>query len=203
MGRKIIGLLGSPLVEGNTAILLDQALLGAKAAGCEVEKVVVANLDFQACNEMLFCQEHETCIMDDDMQQQYTKFREMDSLILATPVMTMGIPGRLKSFLDRFQVFYMAKYVRKDPLISREQAAKRNGLFICISGMKIPEVFVGVKLSVLAFYDLIDCTYRDELLINDMDTIRDVRSRPDLLEAAYKKGFALGTLVVGANPVCP
>jgi len=203
MGRKIIGLLGSPLVEGNTAILLDQALEGAKAAGCEVEKVVVANLDFQACNEMLFCQEHETCIMDDDMQQQYTKFREMDSLILATPVMTMGIPGRLKSFLDRFQVFYMAKYVRKDPFISREQAAKRNGLFICISGMKVPEVFVGVKLSVLAFFDLIDCTYRDELLINDMDTIRDVRSRPDLLEAAYKKGFALGTLVVGENPDCP
>ena len=203
MGRKIIGLLGSPLLEGNTAILLDQALEGAKAAGCEVEKVVVANLDFQACNEMLFCQEHETCIMDDDMQQQYTTFREMDSLILATPVMTMGIPGKLKSFLDRFQVFYMAKYVRKDPFISREQAAKRNGLFICISGMKVPEVFVGVKLSVLAFFDLIDCTYRDELLINDMDTIRDVRSRPDLLEAAYKKGFALGTLVVGANPGCP
>jgi len=203
MGRKIIGLLGSPLLEGNTAILLNQALEGAKAAGCEVEKVVVANLDFQACNEMLFCQEHETCIMDDDMQQQYTKFREMDSLILATPVMTMGIPGKLKSFLDRFQVFYMAKYVRKDPFISREQAAKRNGLFICISGMKVPEVFVGVKLSVLAFFDLIDCTYRDELLINDMDTIRDVRSRPDLLEAAYKKGFALGTLVVGANPGCP
>ena len=203
MGRKIIGLLGSPLLEGNTAILLDQALEGAKAAGCEVEKVVVANLDFQACNEMLFCQEHETCIMDDDMQQQYTTFREMDSLILATPVMTMGIPGKLKSFLDRFQVFYMAKYVRKDPFISREQAAKRNGLFICISGMKVPEVFVGVKLSVLAFFDLIDCTYRDELLINDMDTIRDVRSRPDLLEAAYKKGFALGTLVVGENPDCP
>jgi len=203
MGRKIIGLLGSPLLEGNTAILLNQALEGAKAAGCEVEKVVVANLDFQACNEMLFCQEHETCIMDDDMQQQYTTFREMDSLILATPVMTMGIPGKLKSFLDRFQVFYMAKYVRKDPLISREQAAKRNGLFICISGMKVPEVFVGVKLSVLAFFDLIDCTYRDELLINDMDTIRDVRSRPDLLEAAYKKGFALGTLVVGENPDCP
>jgi hypothetical protein len=203
MGRKIIGLLGSPLVEGNTAILLDQALAGAKAAGCEVEKVVVANLDFQACNEMLFCQEHETCIMDDDMQQQYMKFREMDSLIIATPVMTMGIPGKLKSFLDRFQVFYMAKYWRKCPLVSREQAAKRNGLFICISGMKIPEVFVGVKLSVLAFFDLIDCTYHDELLINDMDTIRDVRSRPDLLEAAYKKGFALGTLVAGANPDCP
>ena len=29
-------------------------------------------------------------------------------------------------------------------------------------------------------------------LISDMDTIRDVTVHPDLLDAAYKKGFALG-----------
>ncbi len=29
-------------------------------------------------------------------------------------------------------------------------------------------------------------------LINDMDTIRNIRDKPDILEAAYKKGFALG-----------
>jgi multimeric flavodoxin WrbA len=200
MGRKIIGILGSPLAEGNTAILLDRALAGAKDAGCEVEKIVVAHLDFQACNEMMFCREHDTCIMDDDMQQQYQKFREMDSLILASPVMTMGIPGRLKSFMDRFQVFFMAKYMRKKPFFTKEEAERRNGLFICISGMKVPEVFVGVKLSVQAFFDIIDCTYRDELLINDMDTIRDIRTRPELLDAAYKKGFALGKMVAATSP---
>ena len=200
MGRKIIGILGSPLAEGNTAILLDRALAGAKDAGCEVEKIVVAHLDFQACNEMMFCREHDTCIMDDDMQQQYQMFREMDSLILASPVMTMGIPGRLKSFMDRFQVFFMAKYMRKKPFFTKEEAERRNGLFICISGMKIPEVFVGVKLSAQAFFDIIDCTYRDELLINDMDTIRDIRTRPELLDAAYKKGFALGKMVAATSP---
>ena len=105
MAIKIIGVLGSPLPEGNTAILLDRALQGARDAGCDVEKIVVANLDFQACNEMMFCKEHETCIMDDDMQPMYQKFREMDGIILATPVMTMGIPGKLKSFMDRFQVY--------------------------------------------------------------------------------------------------
>ncbi len=68
----------------------------------------------------------------------------------------------------------------------------RRGLFICISGMKIPEVFVGAKLTIKAFFDIIDCQYSDELLINDMDTIRDLRDKPDLLDAAYKKGFALG-----------
>jgi len=197
MTVKVIGVLGSPITEGNTALLLDQALKGAEDAGCSVEKIVVVNLDLQACQEMMFCTDHETCIMDDDMQPIYPKFRELDALIIATPVMTMGIPGKLKSFLDRFQVFFMAKYMRKKSLVPEEKKAERRGLFICISGMKIPEVFVGAKLTIRAFFDIIDCQYSDELLINDMDTIRDLRQRPDLLEAAYKKGFELGRSVSG------
>jgi multimeric flavodoxin WrbA len=192
MGKKVIGLLGSPLSDGNTAKLLDRALKGAEDAGCVVEKILVTNLDFQACEEMLFCKDHDTCIIDDDMQQLYPKFKEMDGLIIATPVMTMGIPGKLKSMMDRFQVFFMAKYMRKKPFISKERTAERRGLFICISGMKIPEVFVGAKLTVRAFFDIIDCQYSDELLISDMDTIRDVTAHPDLLEASYRKGYALG-----------
>lgn len=192
MAGKIIGLLGSPLTEGNTAQLLDRALKGAEDAGCEVEKIVVVNLDFQACQEMMFCKEHETCILDDDMQAMYPKFRDIGGLIVATPVMTMGIPGKLKSFIDRFQVFFMAKYVRKKPFISKEKKKERKGLFICISGMNIPEVFVGAKMTVKAFFDIIDCQYSDELFISDMDTIKDIQAQPGLLEAAYKKGFALG-----------
>ncbi len=192
MGKKVIGLLGSPLSDGNTAKLLDRALKGAEDAGCVVEKILVTNLDFQACEEMFFCKDHDTCIIDDDMQQIYPKFKEMDGLIIATPVMTMGIPGKLKSMMDRFQVFFMAKYMRKKPFISKERRAERKGLFICISGMKIPEVFVGAKLTVRAFFDIIDCQYTDELLINDMDTVRDVTAHTDLLEASYRKGYALG-----------
>jgi NAD(P)H-dependent FMN reductase len=192
MAGKVIGLLGSPLPEGNTAILLDRALRGAADAGCTVEKIIVNNLDFQACMEMMFCREHETCIVDDDMQLMYQKFRKLDSLIIATPVMTMGIPGKLKSFMDRFQVFFMAKYVRNQPLVAADIKSRRKSLVICISGMKIPEVFVGAKLSLRAFLDLIDCPFTDELLISDMDTIRDIRTRQDLLDAAYAKGRSLG-----------
>ncbi len=192
MGSKVIGLLGSPLPEGNTAILLDRALRGAADAGCTVEKIEVNNLDFQACMEMMFCREHETCTIDDDMQQMYQKFRDMDSLIIATPVMTMGIPGKLKSFMDRFQVFFMAKYVRNDPLVATDRKSRRKTLVIGISGMNIPEVFVGAKLTLRAFCDIVDCRYTDELLISDMDTIRDIRTRQDLLDAAYAKGRALG-----------
>ena len=85
------------------------------------------------------------------MQQLYPKFREMDKLVIATPVMTRGIFGKLKSMMDRFQVFFMARYLRKKPFISKEQRARRKGLFICISGMKIPKLFGGAERTVRAF----------------------------------------------------
>lgn len=143
MAPTIIGLLGSPLPEGNTAQLLARAVQGARDAGCTVELIPVTSLDFQGCQEMFFCRDHETCILDDDMQQMYPKFKKTDGLILATPVMTMGLPGTLKAFMDRFQVFFMAKYHRHEPFIPKDRNPARAGLFICISGMDIPEVFVG------------------------------------------------------------
>lgn len=195
MGKMIVGLLGSPLLSGNTAKLLDKALEGARDAGCDVEKIEVTNLNFRACREIFFCREHEQCAMKDDMAEMYGKFQELDSIIVATPVMTMGIPGVLKSFMDRFQVFFMAKYVRKKSMVPREKIAHRKGLYIGISGMKVPYVFDGAKLTMQAFFHIIDVEYWDDLLIKDMDTIQDITKRPDLLDEAYKKGYELGRML--------
>jgi multimeric flavodoxin WrbA len=196
MSKKVIALLGSPLLEGNTARLLDAAIRGAEDAGCEVEKIEVAHLDVAPCMEIFYCMENETCQIKDDMIEIYDTFREMDGLILATPVMTMGIPGKLKAFMDRFQVFYMAKYYRGESFISPERRKKRKMLFISIAGMNLPTVFDGAKMTVRAFGEIIDCPYWDEVLRNDMDTIQDIRTRPEVMEAAYRKGYELGRLLV-------
>jgi len=196
MGYHIVGLLGSPLPHGNTAKLLDSSLKGAHDAGCEVEKIEVANLTFRPCREIFYCREHETCAMKDDMISMYEKFRELDSLIVATPVMTMGIPGALKSFMDRFQVFFMAKYMRGKSLVPEERISHRRGLYLGISGMKVPYVFDGAKMTISAFFSIVDVEYWNELLINDMDTIHDLSGRPELLEAAYQKGYEMGRLLM-------
>jgi multimeric flavodoxin WrbA len=195
MGRLIIGLLGSPLTGGNTAKLLDKALEGAKDAGCRVEKIEVIKLNFQACREIFYCREHEECAIKDDMAAMYQKFRDLDGLIIATPVMTMGIPGLLKSFMDRFQVFYMAKYMRKKPMVPKEKIPYRKGLYLGISGMNVPYVFDGAKLTMKAFFQIIDVSYWGDLLINDMDTIQDLATRPELLKEAYQKGYELGMML--------
>ncbi len=196
MAKKIIALLGSPLLGGNTAKLLDQAIRGAEDAGCEVEKIPVFHLTFKPCMEIFHCMENEDCKIKDDMTGMYRKFREMDSLIVAAPVMTMGIPGKLKMFMDRFQVFYMAKYFRGASFIPPEHRKERKMLFISISGMKIPNVFEGSKITARAFGEIIDCPYWDEVLQNDMDTIRDITTKPDVMKAAYEKGYRLGSLLI-------
>ena len=201
MAKTVIGLLGSPLSRGNTAALLDQALRGAEDAGCTVEKILVPFLDFEPCMEILFCKEHETCQMEDELTPLYQKFRDLDGLIIATPIMTMGIPGKLKSLMDRFQVFFMAKYVRRKPLVPKERRGDRPALLIAISGMKIPNVFDGAKATVAAFLDIIDCTLTGEILVPDMDTIKDIHTRPDLMDLAYRKGRELGDALMAKETV--
>lgn len=195
MGARIIAVLGSPRLSGNTAKLLDEAIRGAVDAGCEVEKIEVTTLDFHACREIFFCREQEACAMKDDMTDIYRKFRDIDGVIVASPVMTMGIPGRLKSFMDRFQVYFMAKYMRGKPMVPEEKRKSRLGLYLAISGMNVPYVFDGAKLTVQAFFTIIDVKYWGDLLIRDMDTIQDLSTRPELLGEAYRKGNEMGRLL--------
>jgi multimeric flavodoxin WrbA len=195
MGAKIIALLGSPRLSGNTATLLEQAIRGAVDAGCEVEKIEVTTLEFRACREIFFCREQEACAMKDDMTAIYGKFRDVDGVIVATPVMTMGIPGQLKSFMDRFQVYFMAKYMRKKPMVPEDKRKHRLGLYLGISGMNVPSVFDGAKLTMHAFFDIIDVKYWDDLLVRDMDSIQDLSTRPEILKEAYRKGNEMGRLL--------
>ena len=191
--KPLIGaILGSPRTQGNTAVLLDKAIEGVIDSGCEVRKIVVPFLDISACREIYFCRDQPDCALNDDINALYSFFREMDSLIIATPVMTMGVPGALKSFMDRFQVFYCAKYERNTPLVSREKRLHRRTLLISISGMNLPNNFDGVRLTCFAFCDIIDCRLSDELYVRDMDTKKNLLRYPEIIEDAYKKGNLLG-----------
>lgn len=199
MAPNIIAVLGSPRPAGNTATLLREAVRGAEDAGCTVETINIYELEYRGCQEIFYCMDHDTCRIADDMIEMYEKFRQMDGLIVAAPIMTMGIPGPLKSFLDRFQVYYMAKYYRNESFISGESRKRRRMLFISIGGMDIPYDFDGAKLTMKAFGEIIDCPYHDEVLRNDMDRIQDITTRPEVMQAAYEKGAALCRRVGGGE----
>ena len=195
----IAALFGSGVVGGNTDKLLTSAIKGAEDAGCTVERIDTASINLRPCLQTFGCMTDTHCYADEKAEQYYKILKQCDGVIIATPVMTYGIPGSLKCFMDRCQPFYMAKYYRKQPFISKEHAAIRKMLFICIGGMNTDEIFIGPKLTAKAFCDIIDVKYSDELLQKDMDTIGNLDKKPELIQAAYDKGYALGAGIVKAR----
>jgi len=67
--------------------------------------------------------------------------------------------------------------------------------------MNLPYVFDGAKLTIHAFFDIIDVKYWDDLLIRDMDTIQDLTKRPDIMEEAYAKGREMARLLTEKAPI--
>ena len=196
MTKMVAAIFGSNIFGGNTDKLLKEAIRGVEDAGCIVERIDIAHHPVASCMQTFGCMFEPRCAIEDGFEKYFNILKKADGVIVATPVMTYGIPGALKSFIDRCQPFYMAKYYRKQPFIKPDHAKIRKMLFICIGGMNKDDIFTGPVLTAKAFSDIIDAKYSDELLQNDMDTIGNIEKRPEVLAAAYEKGLALGKGIV-------
>ena len=100
---KVLGILGSPRIKGNTDLLLDEALRGAEVCNVEVEKLAVDGLNISPCKEYYGCLNDGNCVIRDDMDLVYPKLLEADRLIVASPIFFYGITAQLKALIDRCQ----------------------------------------------------------------------------------------------------
>jgi len=103
---KILGVLGSPRIGGNSDILLDRALGGAKEAGAEVEKIVLCRKKISGCLDCTKCNEAGVCAIKDDMQDLYPKILEADAIIHSVPVYFWAMTAQMKAYLDRWCAFF-------------------------------------------------------------------------------------------------
>jgi multimeric flavodoxin WrbA len=106
---KVIAINGSPHKEGNTFHSLSIIAQGLKAKGIEMEILHIGNKAIRGCMACGKCRENkdEKCsITTDILNDSIQSMKYADGLILACPVHYSGIPGTMKSFLDR--AFYVA-----------------------------------------------------------------------------------------------
>ena len=107
---KVLGILGSPRVGGNSDILLEQALAGAKNAGAEVEKIVLSKKKISGCLDCGKCNETGICVIKDDMLEIHKKILEADAIIHSVPVYFWAMTSQMKAYLDRWCVFFDAEW---------------------------------------------------------------------------------------------
>ena len=186
---KILGLSGSPRRGGNTELLLDRALEGAKERGADVEKLVLSDLKLHPCRHCDGCARTGLCVIEDDMQELYDRFRTLDALILSAPVFFMGPPAQTKSMMDRCQSLWVAKYVLKRPLV--EGGTKRKSLLLSVGGSTRPHLFRPLKTIVQAVFATLDVAYGNDLCFAGVDQKGAIREHPTALKAAFEAGAEL------------
>ena len=99
---KAIGIVGSPKKNGNTEILTKHTLKAIEEEGLDTELITLAGLDIRPCNGCRVCREDgEWCPIDDDLFPLYTKIKEAEAIILASPVYLGSATALLKAFMER------------------------------------------------------------------------------------------------------
>ncbi|MCK5783408.1 MAG: flavodoxin family protein, partial [Desulfobacterales bacterium] len=58
---EIVAVYGSPRIKGNTATLLKRAVDGARAAGAEVDEIVLRDYKISPCLEIYGCKKEGEC----------------------------------------------------------------------------------------------------------------------------------------------
>ena len=111
---KVIAINGSPRVNGNTTMALKVMTDELEREGIETETIQIGNLNIHgciACGHSAKSEGNRSEFADDCVNEVAQKLREADGFIFGCPTYYAGIPGTMKSFLDR--VFYSSsRYFR-------------------------------------------------------------------------------------------
>lgn len=99
--KKVLILSGSPRKGGNSDILCDEFMRGAKESGNEVEKIRVAEKEIGYCRGCYACKSTGVCAVKDDMAKILQKMIDADVLVLSSPVYFYSIDAQLKALIDR------------------------------------------------------------------------------------------------------
>lgn len=102
---KVLGLVGSPNNNGNTAKLVNSILEGAAENGAEKVIYNLASLEIRGCDACRRCQESGFCVINDDMQEIYKEIKDADTVVLGSPIYLWQMTGQTKIFIDRLTAF--------------------------------------------------------------------------------------------------
>lgn len=137
---KVMGFIGSPRKEGNTAWIINKILDGAKEQGAETQSWYFSDLDIKPCRGCLGCHKGDQdrgCVINDDMQKLYGALEQADVLVLGSPIYMGQMSGQAKIFTDRL-------FAQISPRFSphfKETAVKKKLLLVFTQGNPDSDMF--------------------------------------------------------------
>lgn len=185
MDKRILAISASPRPNSNTRILLQTVLQEITRAGHEVEELDLSRLSppIHPCIGCDACLGGE-CVQHDSMDLVYPLLDTSDVLVIASPIYFYSLPAQLKALIDRCQLFFNRKYVKKET----RRASPGRAYFISCGATKGNKLFDGSILTLRYWLDSFDFTLEDSLLARGLDEQGAVLRNRDLLKAAADFG---------------
>ena len=180
---KILGLVGSPRRKGNTDILIDRILEGARDAGAEVEKVLLMGMKIKECDGCHTCWQGKRCSKHDDMLDLYPAIEGADVIVFGTPVYWFGPTALMKAFIDRLVYFNCPD---NRPKIAGKAA---------VIASPFEDADMETASTLVSFFDkcfdYLEMKPAGRILVPGVADRGDILSKSDVLERAYKLGISL------------
>ena len=179
--KRVLGIIGSPRRGGNTEILVDEVLRGAKEAGALVEKVTLSKLDINPCRGCDACTQTGQCVQKDDMAALLEQMERCQVWVLGTPIYWWGPTAQLKAFIDRW---YGVKWGENQG----EMFIGRRAILVIPLGDTYAgstRHTVGMFEDILAYLGI---EHLDTIVASGVLDRGDVRKHPDVLAKAYQAG---------------
>jgi len=176
----LVILQGSPRALGNCSILAGWAVEAAHELGRTAQVIYPHDLDIRCCIGCYQCYNTGTCVFDDDMGSIIGAIREASLLVVCAPVYTNTVPGGLKLLIDRCQAYHAER-------ILAGGRTGQKGLIFSVAGRKGEENFACVTQVLSVFLRNLGIRPAGEILIDRIDSIRDIRTIHGLEDSVRKK----------------
>lgn len=177
---KILGIVGSPRLGGNTDILVDEILRGAKESGAETEKIFLNELKINPCDgcNVCFKNKNGNCKYEDDFTVVKKKMEESSTWIIGTPVYWWGPTAILKAFIDRWY----------EHNITRQFFREKSMILVVASGggsESYSRHIIGMMEDITKYVGI---NFKDKIICTGVGRRGDVKNRPEVLKKALNAG---------------
>jgi multimeric flavodoxin WrbA len=199
MSIKVLGIYGSPRKEGNSDLLLDQALEGARSAGAEVARIYARDLNISGCLECGGCDQTGKCILADDMEAVYPLLQDADVIFLASPIFFYSFPAQVKALIDRAQAMWAKRMLEKTSE-QRKTHDSGKGYLIAVGATKGAKLFQGVELTAKYFFDALDKSYDGGLFFQGIEAKGEIADTPKAMDQAFALGKSAVESISPKNP---
>jgi len=180
VSKNIVLLSGSPRKGGNTDIMAQAFVEGARSAGKNVRLFRVADMKIGGCLGCDGCErEGISCIQKDDMHQVIEALLEAEALVLASPAYYFSVSAQLKLAIDRF--YALSRICAKE---KKEIPIKRAALLMpCQDPTTDTAGGAVAMLELMCDYHKFKWENCGAIIITDVNNPGDVAGHADLEKA--------------------